>query len=74
VVVVVILVVVVVLVVELVVVVEVLVAASVLISVLGTSVVASFTCADDSVVVAATDCNSVDELDVLSRFVEAVVV
>jgi hypothetical protein len=63
-----ILVVVVVLVVELVVVVEVLVAASVL----GTSVVASFTCADDSVVVAATDCNSVGELDVLSRFVELV--
>lgn len=61
-------------VVDFVVVVEVLVAASVLISVLGTSVVASFTCADDSVVVAATDCNSVGELDVLSRFVEATVV
>jgi hypothetical protein len=62
-----ILVVVVVLVVELVVVVEVLVAASVL----GTSVVASFT-SDDSVVVAVTDCNSVGELDVLTRVIELV--
>jgi hypothetical protein len=58
------------------VVVEVLVAASVLVTVLGTSVVASFTSAD-SVVVAVTDCNSVGELDVLTRvigLVEALVV